>query len=88
MCVWLCVCVCGGVCREGGSGAGGAQGLGGHRRLTTPYRRRHPLTGLQPRAGCGTRYLGASAANCTNQLVALYNKADAAALTKWKLIKV
>ena len=26
--------------------------------------------------------------NITNQLVALYNKADAAALTKWKLIKV
>ena len=79
--------------RENGGGSGaeelrglGATTLAAHR--TTPYVLPPPPADLQPRAGCGTRYLGASAANCTNQLVALYNKADTAALTLWQLIPV
>ena len=44
-----------------------------------------PSPPMQARASCGTRYLGARATNCTNTLVALYNKADASALTLWEL---
>ena len=45
---------------------------------------------LQARAaaGCGMRYLGASATNCTNQETGLYALANPLALLKWQLIRV
>ena len=86
----------GGVGQGGcGAGAGGAEhGVGNRSGLECLALRARPTLvpgfthRLQARTSCGTRYLGASAANCTNQLVALYNKADTAALTLWQLIPV
>ena len=47
-----------------------------------------PCAALQARTGCSARYLGASAANCNNQVVGLYSKTDGSALTLWQLTSV